>query len=934
MIMAMPIIIKSRAYNIDTKEEKIELAYLKNTISGREWRTSFLKREVVFTSKGASELANLGMMVTSENMRQFIRYMSALEGANDDVIPWGEATSTLGWHSNGRFIPGMDKGLITDFDEQMGAVVAAYHARGKLDKWIETMQEHREKNRFRFLLAAAFATPLIKLLHHRTFFVYNWGDARGGKTAALKAALSVWGEPDGLMMNFNTTQFGLERQAALFTDLPLGIDERQAAGTGAYGQNKIENLVYMIGEGKGRTRGAKDGGIQKVNRWRTIALATGEEPLTSETSMTGVTSRIIEICKGPFKDEVEAGKMHIDCAANYGLAGPEFVQRLVTVSTDDLKENYDRMMEYVRSVGKGKAGSHVSGIALIALADALANNWIFGQARATEGQMKLSDAKLSITFESWKRAQEMAKEIMKEQISAASGDVNENATRFLADWVFINKASFTEYANQRLGMMGDKDGKVLIIATAMSDALRNAGYNERKTKAYLAEKGIISSYYDEKKDKVCELICNEAYVACNGFIKLTADMTDDYRKLYFELEMPLLYTLYDMECEGISMDKQALEEYGITLSERIEELEAKIYEEAGEEFNINSPKQLGEILFSEEKLGLSGSKKTKTGYSTSADVLEKLAPEHEIVKDILEYRGLSKLHSTYVEGLIKELNDDGKIHCTFQQMVTATGRLSCTEPNLQNIPIRMELGRMIRKVFYPKEGYVFVDADYSQVELRVLAHMSGDEELIGAFNRGDDIHTSTASKVFSVEPSEVTSLQRRAAKAVNFGIVYGESSFGLAANLNISRKEAKQYIEDYFKAYPKMKEFLDGLVTSAKEQGYSTTLLGRRRPIIELQSKNFNIRGFGERVAMNTPIQGSAADIIKIAMVNVDKRLKNDNMKSRLILQVHDELLIEAAKDEEQAVYDMLKEEMMSAMKLSVPLEIDVHSGTNWYEAK
>ena len=450
----------------------------------------------------------------------------------------------------------------------------------------------------------------------------------------------------------------------------------------------------------------------------------------------------------------------------------------------------------------------------------------------------------------------------------------------------------------------------------------------------LIGKKKIPVIYDEKKDKVCEIICNEAYVACNGFIKLTADMTDDYRKLYFELEMPLLYTLYDMECEGISMDKQALEEYGITLSERIKELEAKIYEEAGEEFNINSPKQLGEILFSEDKLGLSGSKKTKTGYSTSADVLEKLAPEHEIVKDILEYRGLSKLHSTYVEGLIKELNDDGKIHCTFQQMVTATGRLSCTEPNLQNIPIRMELGRMIRKVFYPKEGYVFVDADYSQVELRVLAHMSGDEELIGAFNRGDDIHTSTASKVFSVEPSEVTPLQRRAAKAVNFGIVYGESSFGLAANLNISRKEAKQYIEDYFKAYPKMKEFLDGLVASAKEQGYSTTLLGRRRPIIELQSKNFNIRGFGERVAMNTPIQGSAADIIKIAMVNVDKRLKNDNMKSRLILQVHDELLIEAAKDEEQAVYDLLKEEMMSAMKLSVPLEIDVHSGTNWYEAK
>ena len=501
LICGTPIIITKRVKSLDTDSEKMGIAILRTEAGRRRWTEMLLTRDAIFTTKATTTLTNMGAMVNSENIKQVIRFLSALEVANDDVIPWGEATSTLGWHSNGRFIPGMDKGLITDFDDQMGAVVAAYHGRGKLDKWIETMQEHREKNRFRFLLAASFATPLIKLLHHRTFFVYNWGDARGGKTAALKAALSVWGEPDGLMMNFNTTQVGLERQAALFTDLPLGIDERQAAGSGAYGQNKIENLVYMIGEGKGRTRGAKDGGIQKVNRWRTIALATGEEPLTSETSMTGVTSRIIEICKGPFKDEVEAGKMHIDCASNYGLAGPEFVQRLVTVSADDLKENYDRMIKYVRSIGKGKAGSHVSGIALIALADALANDWIFGQARVAEGQMNISDTKLSITPQSWARAQEMAKEVMREQIPAASGDVNENATRFLADWVFINKSAFTEFSSQRLGMMGEKNGTVLIIATAMSDALRNAGYNERKTKAYLAEKGIIASYYDEKKDK-------------------------------------------------------------------------------------------------------------------------------------------------------------------------------------------------------------------------------------------------------------------------------------------------------------------------------------------------------------------------------------------------------------------------------------------------
>ncbi len=450
----------------------------------------------------------------------------------------------------------------------------------------------------------------------------------------------------------------------------------------------------------------------------------------------------------------------------------------------------------------------------------------------------------------------------------------------------------------------------------------------------LIGKKSIASQFDSNKDKIIELKGNEAYVACNGFIKILPELKGEYDNLYYNIEMPLLFTLYDMEREGIYLDKNALEEYGNTLNGRIHELENNIYDLAGEEFNINSPKQLGEILFSEDKLGLPGSKKTKSGYSTAADVLEKLAPEHEIVKDILEYRGLAKLYSTYVEGLLKAQDSDGKIHCNFQQTVTATGRLSCTEPNLQNIPIRLELGRMIRKVFYPRDGFVFVDADYSQVELRVLAHMSGDEGLIDSFNRGDDIHTSTASKIFDVEPEDVTPLMRRTAKAVNFGIVYGESSFGLSENLGISRKEAKKYIEDYFKVYPKMKEFLENLKDKAREKGYSETLLGRKRPIIELSSKNFNIRSFGERVAMNTPIQGTAADIIKIAMVNVDRKLRDSNMKSRLILQVHDELLIEAAKEEEDKVYDILKDEMMNAISLLVPLEIDIHSGNTWYEAK
>lgn len=450
----------------------------------------------------------------------------------------------------------------------------------------------------------------------------------------------------------------------------------------------------------------------------------------------------------------------------------------------------------------------------------------------------------------------------------------------------------------------------------------------------LIGKKTIASQFDSNRDNVIKLISMESFVAVNGYTKILPKIKEEYNDLYFDIEMPLLFTLYDMEKEGILLDENVLKDYGEELRGSIRELEATIYEEAGEEFNINSPKQLGEILFSEDKLGLSGSKKMKSGYSTAADVLEKLAPEHKIVEDILRYRALTKLHSTYIEGLLKEIADDNKIHCKFQQTVTATGRLSCTEPNLQNIPIRTEEGRLIRKAFVPREGYVFVDADYSQVELRVLAHMSGDEELIGAFVRGDDIHTSTASKIFEVDASDVTPLQRRAAKAVNFGIVYGESSFGLSENLGISRKEAKKYIDDYFLAYPKMKEFLDSLVSEAKEKGYSTTLLGRTRPITELQSKNFNMRSFGERVAMNTPIQGTAADIIKIAMINVDNRLKNSDMKSRLILQVHDELLIETAVEEEEKVYDILKEEMMNAITLSVPLEIDIHSGTTWYDAK
>lgn len=401
-------------------------------------------------------------------------------------------------------------------------------------------------------------------------------------------------------------------------------------------------------------------------------------------------------------------------------------------------------------------------------------------------------------------------------------------------------------------------------------------------------------------------------------------------ELYTDMEMPLVFTLVGMEMAGVKMNAEALMEYGNALAVKIAELEERIYEQAGEKFNINSPKQLGVILF--EKMQLPGSKKTKTGYSTSADVLEKLAPEQPIIRDILEYRTLAKLKSTYADGLLTCLDEDGRVRSTFQQTVTATGRLSSTEPNLQNIPIRMELGRLIRKVFVPQDGYVFVDADYSQIELRLLAHMSGDEVLINAYNEAQDIHRLTASQVFNVPFEEVTDLQRRNAKAVNFGIVYGISSYGLSEDLSISPKEAKKYIDHYFETYPKIKEFLDGTVAKAKEEGCVRTLYNRRRPVPELSSSNFMQRAFGERIAMNSPLQGTAADIMKIAMIRVDRRLRS--MKSRILLQVHDELLIETAPDELEAVKQILQEEMTGAAELSVNLEIDVHDGENWYEAK
>ena len=400
--------------------------------------------------------------------------------------------------------------------------------------------------------------------------------------------------------------------------------------------------------------------------------------------------------------------------------------------------------------------------------------------------------------------------------------------------------------------------------------------------------------------------------------------------LFADIEMPLIYSLYHMEAEGIHVEQKELKEYGDRLKVRIEKLEKEIYDQVGEEFNINSPKQLGEILF--EKMKLKGGKKTKTGYSTAADVLEKLAPDCPVVQMVLDYRQLTKLNSTYAEGLAAYIGPDGRIHGKFNQTITATGRISSTEPNLQNIPVRMELGREIRKVFVAKEGCTFVDADYSQIELRILAHMSGDERLIEAYREAQDIHAITASQVFHIPLDQVTPLQRRNAKAVNFGIVYGISAFGLSEGLSISRTEAMEYIEKYFETYPGVKKFLDGLVEQAKEQGYVTTLFGRRRPIPELKSPR--TRAFGERVAMNSPIQGTAADIMKIAMVAVDRELRRRNMESRIVLQVHDELLVEARESEAEEVVRILEDKMKHAADLKVSLEVEAKTGRSWFDAK
>ena len=455
-----------------------------------------------------------------------------------------------------------------------------------------------------------------------------------------------------------------------------------------------------------------------------------------------------------------------------------------------------------------------------------------------------------------------------------------------------------------------------------------------KSEEEVIGKGAKKKDLDEVEEKTLEEFISSFISVCEDLRTPLLEIIKerDMKNLFYDIENPLVKVLADMENVGFKVDKEYLEELGEKFNNEIEELEKSIHDDAGEEFNVNSPKQLGEILF--EKMGLPVIKKTKTGYSTNVEVLEKLKGEHEIIEKVLRYRTIKKLQSTYVEGLSKLISEDGRIHSTFTQTIAVTGRISSIDPNLQNIPIRTEEGRLIRKAFISGDDNILVDADYSQIELRVLAHLAKDEVMLESFKEGVDIHAKTASEVFHVDLDKVTALDRSNAKAVNFGIVYGIGDFSLSQDLNITRKEARKYIDNYLNTYQGIKKYMDDIVEQGKEVGYVHTIMNRRRYIPELKSKNFNIRAFGERIALNTPIQGSAADIIKLAMISVHSELKKRRLKSKLVLQVHDELIIDTYKDEIDEVKELLRDLMENAVKLDVDLKVDISTGNSWYESK
>ncbi len=500
MVCRTPIILTQRLKSLETGEEKIEIAFKRDG----EWHRAIYPRSTIFTARAITVLADLGCTVTSENAKQVVRFLSALEAENIDIIQKADATSTFGWQPGRRFIPGREQGIVLDIDPSQKGMAAAYCRNGDMEHWIRTMEPHRERDKFRFILAASFAAPLLRILKQRIFFVYNWGGSKGGKTAALKAALSAWGDPDRLMVNFNATQVGLERTASFYCDLPLGIDERQLAGKN---QESLEKTIYMIASGTGKIRGSKGGGLQAIHQWRTVALATGEEPLSTETSQTGVSTRVLEIYGGPFDDEKQASLMHQEAPMNCGWAGPEFIEELIGIDEREICDKYEEMSKYVASISQGKSGSHVAGIAAVALADSMIDSWFFSGENRDQEEAKCdqndekSDQKsqkrnetLQIRNDSWERAKQMAASILQEQMNSDTGDVNENAVQFIVDWVLSNRLYFGEKAiGTCLGTTSESGNIVYIFPSTLNQALTKAGYSPRKTLKYMAERGLITS---------------------------------------------------------------------------------------------------------------------------------------------------------------------------------------------------------------------------------------------------------------------------------------------------------------------------------------------------------------------------------------------------------------------------------------------------------
>ena len=497
LVCRTPIILTQRLKSLETGEEKMEIAFKRDGV----WHKAIFPRSTIFTARGITVLADLGCTVTSENAKMVVRFLSALEAENIDIINKSDATSTFGWQPGKRFIPGREQGIVLDIDPSQKGMATAYCQVGEEKKWIDTMTPHRCRDKFRFILAASFAAPLLRILHQRIFFVYNWGGSKGGKTAALKAALSAWGDPERLMVNFNATQVGLERTASFYCDLPLGIDERQLAGRN---QEGLEKTVYMIASGTGKIRGSKGGGLQATHQWRTVALATGEEPMSTETTQTGVSTRVLEIYGGPFENEKDAGRMHQESCMNYGWHGPAFVNRLIGLDERQITDKYEEMLKYVSQIADGKSGSHVSGISAVALADAMIDSWFFQQPVDSNvdndsKEQRDVDNVLDILPESWERAKQMAAAILKEQVNSDVGDVNENALQFVVDWVLQNRLYFGEKAiGTCLGTFSESGNTVYIFPSALNQALTKAGYSPRKTLKYMADQDLIAS--QERKD--------------------------------------------------------------------------------------------------------------------------------------------------------------------------------------------------------------------------------------------------------------------------------------------------------------------------------------------------------------------------------------------------------------------------------------------------